>query len=193
MNAEHESRGEALRAALRGRAEWLFRLARTRPLPPPRSRRWTKLEREARAFTNFRQQWFGSGEEHSKPPIRRALAELAHVLGYELGRGAGSHSVELSKWTGQLAHRKGRLVVGAELSEAPWLDAFWWRVYATLAAVQDRTRFCRRASCRLPFLAVKRQSYCLGCRNRAYYERHKDEILKRRRRAYKARVLSRIG
>lgn len=198
MNAEKGQARTDLRTA-RGRAAWMFKLARARPLPRPGSRAWTRLEREARAFVGLRRQQFGPGKDLTAPPVRAALAELAHVLGYELGRGGGAHLIELSRWTTQIAQRKGRLVVGAELSESPWRDAFWWRVYETLAAVRGRARFCQRPSCGLPFLAVKRQQYCSGCapsgaeRNRSYYERRKGEILKRRKRAYKMRVLSHTG
>lgn len=177
------------------RARWILEVARiyrAGPFPAPKSAEWAALENKACAFAGLRRWAFGSPAT-LEGSVRPELSELGHVL-TRLARGE-RHMVRLSKWTGYLSPHAGGLRVGSELAESPWRDVFWLRVYETLAAVQGRLRFCARERCGRPFLAVKRQRYCAGHarsaaeRNRAYYQKHREELLKRRARAYDKRHL----
>jgi len=172
------------------RAQWLIQIALGRGLPSrPGQRLSRKVEKEAREFA-----WrprYGEDPEETRKAIPGELMWV-RLLFRDLRKEEGSPEITLSGWSVSLWTHQGRLFIDGEMADSPWGDAFRWRVYETLKAMNGRLRFCRRATCGRPFLARKRQGYCQSkCaltaseRNRAYWRKSREEINRRRRTRYK--------
>jgi hypothetical protein len=108
--------------------------------------------------------------------------------------------VELTEWKGALGLNDRRRVRG---TPHPWLlggmNGFRWQAYETLSGGDVTVGFCERRECGAPFVVRKNQRYCAKCapsaadRNRAYRVRHREELNKRRRRAYERKMRKLTG
>lgn len=76
---------------------------------------------------------------------------------------------------------------------AEWPDTFWLSIRSLLSRFGERVIRCQNPRCQHVFLRMRRQAFCSpACsqrvRSRDWYERHRDEVLKRRKQAYEDHI-----
>lgn len=108
--------------------------------------------------------------------------------------------IESNNWLAELYAEDDQIVGFASPRMSSWLESFKFEVFQVLTAkdLDGRFRFCKRETCRRPFLSVKRQGFCsASCsqhhRTALYRTKNREQFREKRREYYAKKQREQTG
>lgn len=172
--------------------------------PPPKAttQRQQNVAKVAAAMVVQKYPWM-RGFDIDPIPSKTDLIELRDWLGSLWGdlQKDGGKWIASSGWMAHLSVNKNGALDGFSSPQASsWLERFRYRTYEILAATEvgKRFRFCKRETCRRPFLSIKRQTFCsVSCsqhhRTFLYRTKNREQFREKRRAYYKKKQREKTG